>query len=47
MVIMMLLAMRPAVMGSFVLPRPLQVMGWLATVAMAVTVAGLVWSWVT
>ena len=45
MVVMMLLTMRPAIMGRFTLPRLLQVVGWVATVAMAATVVALVWSW--
>ncbi|MBI3515161.1 MAG: divalent metal cation transporter [Proteobacteria bacterium] len=39
MVVMMRIAVQPAVMGRFVLPRSLWLMGWLATAAMAVTVA--------
>ena len=38
MVIIMLMAMRPDVMGRFILPRMLWAMGWLCTVAMAVAV---------
>jgi Mn2+/Fe2+ NRAMP family transporter len=37
-VVIMLMAMRPDVMGRFVLPRPLWAMGWLCTVVMAVAV---------
>jgi NRAMP (natural resistance-associated macrophage protein)-like metal ion transporter len=44
MAVMMHMTMRPAVMGGFTLPRPLQAMGWLATAAMAATVAALGWS---
>jgi len=45
MAVMMLLTMRPAIMGRFTLPRPLLMVGWLATAAMAATVVALVWSW--
>jgi len=38
MVIIMLMAMRPAVMGDFTLPRPLWAMGWLCSATMAVAV---------
>ena len=47
MAMMMLLTMRPAIMGRFTLPRSLQTVGWVATVAMAATVVALVWSWFT
>jgi NRAMP (natural resistance-associated macrophage protein)-like metal ion transporter len=45
MAMMMLMTMRPAIMGRFTLPRSLQAVGWAATVAMAATVVALVWSW--
>ncbi len=45
MVIIMLMAMRPDVMGRFVLPRPLWAMGWLCTVAMAVAVGVMFVTW--
>ncbi|HET7879495.1 MAG TPA: Nramp family divalent metal transporter [Acetobacteraceae bacterium] len=45
MVIIMLMAMRPDVMGSFVLPRPLWAMGWLCTAAMAVAVGIMFATW--
>jgi Mn2+/Fe2+ NRAMP family transporter len=45
MVMMMCLIRRPAIMANFTLPRSLQVMGWLATVAMAATVVAMVVSW--
>jgi NRAMP (natural resistance-associated macrophage protein)-like metal ion transporter len=38
MVVIMIMAMQPKVMGSFVLPRPLWAMGWLCTGVMAVAV---------
>jgi Mn2+/Fe2+ NRAMP family transporter len=47
MVVMMRMTMRPDVMGRFTLPWPLRAMGWLATAAMAVTVAALGWSALT
>jgi NRAMP (natural resistance-associated macrophage protein)-like metal ion transporter len=45
MVMIMLMAMRPDVMGRFVLPRPLWAMGWLCTVTMAVAVAIMFATW--
>jgi Mn2+/Fe2+ NRAMP family transporter len=45
MITMMRLAMRPSVMAGFTLPLLLQVMGWLATATMAVTVVAMVASW--
>jgi NRAMP (natural resistance-associated macrophage protein)-like metal ion transporter len=45
MVIIMFMAMRPDVMGRFVLPRALWAMGWLCTVVMAVTVAIMFATW--
>ena len=45
MVMMMRLTMRPVIMAQFTLPRSLQVMGWLATCAMAGTVVAMVGSW--
>jgi hypothetical protein len=33
-------------MAGFILPRPLQILGWLATLAMTVTVAAMVVTWV-
>jgi NRAMP (natural resistance-associated macrophage protein)-like metal ion transporter len=44
MVTMMIMAMQPRVMRQFTLPRPLWVMGWLSTLAMAVTVAAMAWT---
>ena len=46
MIMMMRLTMRPVIMARFTLPRPLQVMGWLATAAMAVTVVTMIGSWI-
>ncbi len=45
MVIIMLMAMRRDVMGRFVLPRPLWVMGWLCTATMAVAVGIMFATW--
>jgi Mn2+/Fe2+ NRAMP family transporter len=45
MVIIMLMAMRPDVMGRFVLPRPLWAMGWLCTAAMAIAVVIMFATW--
>ena len=45
MVVMMLMTMRPKVMGAFTLPRPLWVMGWLSTATMAVSVTIMFVTW--
>jgi NRAMP (natural resistance-associated macrophage protein)-like metal ion transporter len=45
MALMMHLTMRRAVMGKFTLPRPLQLIGWLATAAMAASAAVMIASW--
>jgi len=45
MVVSMMMAMSPRVMGRFVLPRPLAVMGWLATAVMALIVAAMFLTW--
>lgn len=45
MVIIMLMAMRRDVMGSFVLPRPLWAMGWLCAATMAVAVGIMFVTW--
>jgi NRAMP (natural resistance-associated macrophage protein)-like metal ion transporter len=45
MVVMMLMTMRPEIMGDFTLPRPLWVMGWLSTATMALAVATLFATW--
>ncbi len=45
MVVSMMMAMSPRVMGRFVLPRPLTVMGWLATAVMALIVAAMFLTW--
>ena len=41
MVVMMLLAVKPEVMGAFVINRRLWMLGWLATAVMAVAVIAL------
>jgi Mn2+/Fe2+ NRAMP family transporter len=45
MVIMMIMAMQPKVMGQFTLPRPLWVLGWLSTAAMAFAVVTMLATW--
>jgi Mn2+/Fe2+ NRAMP family transporter len=45
MVVMMIMAMEPRVMGRFTLPRPLWAVGWLCTAAMAVAVAIMFATW--
>lgn len=45
MVVIMLIAMRPDVMGRLVLPRPLWTMGWLCTAVMAVAVGIMFATW--
>jgi Mn2+/Fe2+ NRAMP family transporter len=45
MVVIMIMAMRPRVMGDFILPRPLWAMGWLSTAVMAVAVAIMFVTW--
>ncbi len=47
MVVMMRLTMRRDIMGDFTLPRLLRAIGWLATLAMALTVVALVVTWVS
>ena len=41
MVLMMLMASRPKIMGRFVLPRPLRFFGWAATIVMALAAVGM------
>jgi NRAMP (natural resistance-associated macrophage protein)-like metal ion transporter len=45
MILMMLMAMRPEVMGAFILPRPLQAVGWLSTAVMAFSVVAMLVTW--
>ena len=44
-IVMMVMAMAPKVMGDFVLPRALWVMGWLCTATMTVAVGIMFWAW--
>jgi len=45
MVVMMLMTARQDVMGPFTLPRPLRMLGWFSTIAMALAVAGMFATW--
>jgi NRAMP (natural resistance-associated macrophage protein)-like metal ion transporter len=45
MAVMMLLAVKPEVMGAFVVTRRLRVLGWLATGAMSLAVAAMIAAW--
>jgi hypothetical protein len=45
MVVTMIMARSPRVMGRFTLSLPLTLMGWLATLVMALVVAGLFLTW--
>jgi Mn2+/Fe2+ NRAMP family transporter len=45
MIVMMIMAMQPKVMGAFVLPRPLWAMGWLCTAVMTVAVVIMFATW--
>jgi Mn2+/Fe2+ NRAMP family transporter len=45
MAIMMLLAVNPDVMGPFVITRRLRVLGWLATIVMALSVTAMLMTW--
>ena len=45
MVVMMFMTVNPRIMGRFTLPLPLQIVGWIATVAMVVTALALIGSW--
>lgn len=45
MVVMMIMAARPEIMGRFVLPWPLRAMGWLCTAVMAVAVTIMFATW--
>lgn len=45
MVVMMLMAVRPDIMGRFVISRRLQVLGWLGAGSMAVVVLAMLASW--
>ena len=41
MLVMMLMAVRPEIMGKFVISMPLKLLGWLATLMMAVAVVAM------
>ena len=41
MVMMMLLASRPRIMGRFTLPWPLAAVGWVSTAAMTIAAVGM------
>lgn len=43
MVVMMLMAVRPEIMGQFVISTRLKILGWLATLMMAVAVSAMLW----
>ncbi|SEH41233.1 NRAMP family divalent metal transporter [Magnetospirillum fulvum] len=45
MIAMMHLAMRPAIMAGFILPRALKIAGWIATTVMAITVVAMIVAW--
>jgi NRAMP (natural resistance-associated macrophage protein)-like metal ion transporter len=45
MIVMMIMAQQPKVMGQFVLPWPLRTMGWLCTAVMTVAVAIMFATW--
>ena len=45
MIVMMIMAMAPKVMGDLVLPRALWVMGWLCTATMTLAVGIMFWAW--
>jgi len=45
MVVMMIMTMQPKIMGQFTLPRPLWIVGWLSTAAMAVAVVTMLATW--
>lgn len=44
MAVMMSMAIRPAIMGKFVISRKLQVLGWLAVALMAIAVVAMFWT---
>ena len=45
MVVMMIMTMQPKIMGQFTLPRPLWIVGWLSTAAMAFAVVTMLATW--
>ncbi|MDO8456675.1 MAG: divalent metal cation transporter [Burkholderiaceae bacterium] len=44
MAVMMMMAVRPEIMGQFVISIHLKIMGWLATLIMAAAVAAMIWT---
>ena len=44
-VVIMLMAARPAVMGQFVVSTRLKVMGWITAAVMALSVVGMLMTW--
>jgi Mn2+/Fe2+ NRAMP family transporter len=45
MIAMMHLSMRRNIMAGFTLPLALQILGWVATIVMAITVVAMVATW--
>ncbi|HTT77202.1 MAG TPA: divalent metal cation transporter [Candidatus Binataceae bacterium] len=45
MIVIMIMAMQPKVMGEFTLPRPLWLLGWLSTAVMTIAVAIMFLTW--
>jgi Mn2+/Fe2+ NRAMP family transporter len=43
MAVMMVIAMNRRIMGSLTLPRPMLVLGWVATAVMALATIGFLW----
>jgi len=43
MAVMMVIAMNPRVMGRLTLPGPMFLLGWIATVVMALVTVGFFW----
>jgi hypothetical protein len=42
--VMMLMAVRPEIMGAFTITPKLKILGWLATSVMAIAVAAMFWT---
>jgi Mn2+/Fe2+ NRAMP family transporter len=45
MIVMMLMAVRPDIMGEFVITRRLKILGWVATASMAIVVVAMLATW--
>ncbi|HUN58612.1 MAG TPA: divalent metal cation transporter [Candidatus Binataceae bacterium] len=45
MIVIMIMAMQPKVMGAFILPRTLWLLGWLSTAVMTIAIAIMFWTW--